>query len=69
MAVLRTRDIQKMSASEREDKINELQLELAKERGKTAVGGFPENPGRLREIRRVIARIKTIQHQENGGSQ
>ena len=30
----------------------------------SAAGGAPENPGRIKELRRTIARIKTIQREE-----
>ncbi|HJJ96732.1 MAG TPA: 50S ribosomal protein L29, partial [Methanocorpusculum sp.] len=29
--------------------------------GKVSAGGAPENPGKIREVRRTIARIKTEQ--------
>jgi large subunit ribosomal protein L29 len=41
------------------NKVKELRMELAKERSSAAVGGTVKNPGRLREIRRTIARINT----------
>ncbi|MDY6766177.1 MAG: 50S ribosomal protein L29, partial [Candidatus Nanohaloarchaea archaeon] len=31
-----------------------------------AVGGFPEDPGRIKEIRRTIARIKTVLGEHGG---
>ncbi|MDR0767633.1 MAG: 50S ribosomal protein L29 [Methanosarcinales archaeon] len=61
MAILRTSDIRKMSADERIDEIKKLNDELIRERALTSAGGAPENPGRIGEIRRTIARIKTIQ--------
>ncbi|MDY0266093.1 MAG: 50S ribosomal protein L29 [Methanimicrococcus sp.] len=61
MAILRTGDIRKMSADERIDEIKKLNDELIRERALTSAGGAPENPGRIGEIRRTIARIKTIQ--------
>jgi large subunit ribosomal protein L29 len=61
MAILRTNDIRKMSADERIDEIKKLNDELIRERALTSAGGAPENPGRIGEIRRTIARIKTIQ--------
>lgn len=64
MAILRPDEIRDMSDSELEEQLNDLQLELSQERGQIAVGGFPENPGRIREIRRTIARIKTVQNEE-----
>jgi large subunit ribosomal protein L29 len=41
------------------NRLNELRLELAKERGQIAIGGTPSNPGRIKEIKRTIARILT----------
>ncbi|WNY24037.1 hypothetical protein MmiHf6_13620 [Methanimicrococcus hongohii] len=61
MAILRTNDIRKMSADERIDEIKKLNDELIRERALTSAGGAPENPGRIGEIKRTIARIKTIQ--------
>jgi len=65
MAILRTSDIRKMSADERIDEIKKLNDELIRERAITSAGGAPENPGRIGEIRRTIARIKTIQVELN----
>ena len=65
MAILRTSDIRKMSADERVDEIKNLNDELIRERAVTSAGGAPENPGRIGEIRRTIARIKTIQVEMN----
>jgi large subunit ribosomal protein L29 len=49
-----------MSDTELREKMDDLNLELSKERGKNAVGGFPDNEGRIKEIRRTVARIKTV---------
>jgi large subunit ribosomal protein L29 len=65
MAILRTSDIRKMSADERTDEIKKLNDEMIRERAITSAGGAPENPGRIGEIRRTIARIKTIQVEMN----
>jgi large subunit ribosomal protein L29 len=65
MAILRTREIRTMSLEERADELENLSNELVRERALTSAGGAPENPGRIGEIRRTIARIKTIQHELN----
>ena len=65
MAILRTSEIRAMSLDERADEIETLRSELVRERALTSAGGAPENPGRIGEIRRTIARIKTIQHELN----
>ena len=64
MAILRPDEIRNMAESEIEEQINDMKLELAKERGQIAVGGFPENPGRIKELRRTLARIKTIRNEK-----
>jgi large subunit ribosomal protein L29 len=65
MAILRTDEIRNMSNDERSDELETLKSELIRERALTSAGGAPENPGRIKEIRRTIARIKTIQHELN----
>ncbi len=61
--LLRTNDIRKMSPEERLKKLQELREELAKLRLKAAVGTL-ENPGAIRAIRKSIARILTVMHEE-----
>lgn len=61
MAILRVDEIRNMTAEERLDELETLNSELIKERAIASAGGAPENPGRIGEIRRTIARIKTIQ--------
>lgn len=65
MAILRTSEIRTMTLEERADELENLKNELVRERALTSAGGAPENPGRIGEIRRTIARIKTIQHELN----
>jgi large subunit ribosomal protein L29 len=64
MAILRADEMRSMSRDELEEQLNDLELERSKAKGKVAIGGFPENPGRINEIRKTIARIKTILNQE-----
>ncbi|MDD5417956.1 MAG: 50S ribosomal protein L29 [Candidatus Nanoarchaeia archaeon] len=59
MAVLKIKDIKKMEEKEMEKKLSELRIELMKARTKIASGTAPENPGKVREIRKAIARILT----------
>ena len=60
MAILRAKNIRDMRAEDRSKKLKELKLELFKEKGKIDVGGISDNPGKIRELRRTIARILTI---------
>ena len=65
MAILRTSEIRTMTTEERADELETLRSELVRERALTSAGGAPDNPGRIGEIRRTIARIMTIQHELN----
>lgn len=53
-----------MDSGEREAKRRELQVELSKLRALIKAGGSLENPSRVKEIRKAIARIMTIQSEE-----
>ncbi len=64
MASLRASEIRDMSVEERNQKLKELQDELMHERGVSATGGAPTSPGAIRAIRTNIARILTIQKEE-----
>lgn len=64
MAILRAKEIRAMSADDRKKQLKDLRNDLLKQRAITATGGAPENPGRIRELRRTIARILTIENQE-----
>ena len=60
---MRAKDIRKMSHEERLKLLRETQLELVTLRYKASVGTLT-NPGRLRELRRNIARILTVMREE-----
>jgi large subunit ribosomal protein L29 len=57
-------ELRDMTPAERETELESLQTELLNAKSVQAAGGAPENPGRIKEIRRAIARIKTIQNEE-----
>ena len=64
MAILYTEEIRDMTPAEREAELEELQTELLNAKAVQAAGGAPENPGQIKELRRAVARIKTIQREE-----
>jgi large subunit ribosomal protein L29 len=53
-----------MDSGEREAKLRELQVELSKLRALIRAGGSLENPSRVKELRKAVARILTIQREE-----
>lgn len=64
MAILRPNEIRDMTALEREQELDALETELFNLKSELAAGGAIENPGRVKELRRTIARVKTIQREE-----
>lgn len=61
MALLRTHELRDMNPEMREQRLRELRDELMHERGIGAMGGAPASPGKIRALRKNIARILTIQ--------
>ncbi len=61
MAILKSKKIREMSEKDINEKLKELRLELSKEMASSEIGGSVKNPGRINEIKKTIARIKTIQ--------
>jgi large subunit ribosomal protein L29 len=64
LTILRVKDIRAMSSIERKRKLLELRNELMKMVATVKSGGAVENPGRIRELRRAIARILTVEREE-----
>jgi len=57
---MKASEVRDLSEKERQEKIDDLQQEFFNLKFQLATGKI-ENPGRLRLMRRDIARIKTIQ--------
>lgn len=64
MTILHPVEIRDMTPAEREAELEELETELLNANAVKATGGMPDNPARIQELRRTIARIKTIQREE-----
>jgi large subunit ribosomal protein L29 len=65
VAILRSDEIRKMNNDERQEELDKILMELIRERAIASAGGAPESPGKMKEIKRTIARIKTIQTEKN----
>lgn len=63
MAILRSEEIRDMTLEEMREKRGELRAEYSKELALLATGTAPENPGRIKALRRTIARLNTIIHE------
>ncbi|MFB6209778.1 MAG: 50S ribosomal protein L29 [Candidatus Nanohaloarchaea archaeon] len=60
MAILTADEIRDMNEPDLKEKMNDLKKEIVEERGQIETGGFAENPGRIGEMKKTIARIKTV---------
>lgn len=58
------KDLRKLSKIEREKKLEDLYDELLLLKSKNSMGGALDNPSRISELKRTIARIKTIENEE-----
>ena len=67
MPILRLKDINGMSSEEQTKKLSELRAELARLKTMVRAGGAVENPARIRELRKTIAQILTIENENKLG--
>lgn len=64
MPELSTKDLRKLTQAERQRKLEELYDEMSSIRIEMATGGGTENPYKIRNVRKAIARILTINREE-----
>ncbi len=57
------REIKAMSSEDRLKKIEELKVELMRLKTMSKAGGTIENPAKIREIKRTIARLLTVENE------
>jgi len=57
---MKKKDLQSLSSKELTDKMNDLRLELIKQGSQMSSGAGSKSPGQVRELKKTIARIKTI---------
>lgn len=64
MPILRMSQIREMSPEEMDRRLEELRTELSKIKTMIKAGGSIENPGRVRALKKAIARILTVKNEE-----
>jgi len=69
MPILRVKEIRDMPSEERKRRLNELKTELVRLKTMIKAGGTVENPARIKELRKTIARILTIEKEQMLGIQ
>ena len=60
---MKSKEVLALNDADTQAKLVELKKAVAKEKGLVASGTRPENPGKIRVMRRTIARILTFRHQ------
>ncbi len=66
MAALKKKDLKNMSSKEMNERLLEAKKELMKLISQVRRGTPAENPGKIRSMKRIIARILTFQNQRGG---
>ena len=69
MPILRKREIRQMPEEERSRRLDEMRTELVRSRTTVKSGGTVENTARIKELRRTIARILTMQNELPSGKE
>lgn len=67
MPFLTSKEIREMPGDQRTERLSELRTELTKLKTMSKAGGAFENPSRIREVRKAIARILTIENEVKRG--
>ncbi|MGC8812651.1 MAG: 50S ribosomal protein L29 [Candidatus Aenigmatarchaeota archaeon] len=67
MAAIKVKQLREMKVEDLNKKLSELRLELLKEMANVKMGRPVKNPGKIRELKRGIARILTIKKEKTGG--
>jgi large subunit ribosomal protein L29 len=67
MPIMRLKEIAGMTPEAQEQRLIDLRVELARIRTMVNAGGAVENPARIRELRKTIAQILTIQNEQKLG--
>jgi large subunit ribosomal protein L29 len=67
MPIMRVKEIRDMPSEERMKRLNELRTELLRLKTMVKAGGAIENPTRIRLLRKTIAQLLTIEHEQKLG--
>ena len=68
MPMKRMREVRDIPEEERLKRLSELKTELVRMRTMVKAGGAVENPSRIRELKKTIARIQTVMNEKAEGS-
>ena len=64
MPILRMSQIREMSREEQERRLEEFRTELSKVNTMIKAGGSIENPGRVKALKKTIAKVLTVMRED-----
>jgi large subunit ribosomal protein L29 len=64
MPSMKAKEIREASEDELKKRLTDLQTELVRQRTMVRAGGSVENPSRIRDLRKNIARIHTVMNEK-----
>jgi large subunit ribosomal protein L29 len=64
MPIMRVKEMREMSSEDRMKRLGEFKTELLRLKTMVRAGGTVENPGRIRNLRKTIAQILTIESEK-----
>lgn len=67
MPIIRVKEIRDMSPEMRIKRLNDVRTELLRLKTMVKAGGTIENPARIKELRKTVARILTIECEKKLG--
>jgi large subunit ribosomal protein L29 len=62
---VKAEELRNKDRNELKEQLGDLHKELVQERGQIEIGGFADNPGQIKEMKKTIARIKTVLNERN----
>ena len=65
MALIKKNELKQLPQSKIEEQMKEFKKELIKLNSQRAVGSAIENPGRIRLLKRTIAKLLTVKNQQS----
>ncbi len=68
MIKIRAKEIRQMKEPDLNSKLKELKKELLKINAQIATHTPPENPGKVKQVKKTIARMLTILHEKKRGN-
>ncbi len=66
MPIMRMKEIRDLTPEEKEKRIMDLRAELLRLQAMVKAGGTVDDPGRIKEIKKTLARLFTVQKEESG---